>query len=52
MQSYNYLLRMKHLTKKSHLCSMMFKQPIQLLLIKIELMSKLMHGLIKNIEWH
>ena len=38
MQCYNYL--MEYFTKKSQLCSIMSKQPIDLSLVKSEILSK------------
>ena len=46
---YNILKRMQYSTKQSHLCSIMSKHPVELLLIKIELMIKiLLHCVIPN----
>ena len=50
---YNYLLRMKYFTKQSHLCSIMSYQPIELSLVRIELLSKmLLHGMTLNNNTH
>ena len=37
---YNYYMRMKYFTKQSYLCSINSEKPIELPLVKIELMSK------------
>jgi hypothetical protein len=36
---HNYLMRVSYFTKQSHLCFMMSEQPIELSLVKIELLS-------------
>ena len=53
MQCYKYLLGMSCSTKQSHLCSIMFEQPLELLLVKIKLMSKmLLHCISLNSNMH
>ena len=53
MQCYNYLVRKKYFTKQSHLCLMMSKQLIELLLVKFELPSKmLLHHITMNSNKH
>ena len=39
-QRYNCLMRVQYFTKKSHLCFIVSEQPIEVLLVKFELMSK------------
>ncbi len=40
MRCYKHLIRMMYFIKESRLQSLLFEQPIELLLVKIELLSK------------
>ena len=52
-QRYNYLIRLQYLAKKSHLCSIMSKQLIELFLVNFELFGKmLLHGVTPNNDTH
>ena len=53
LHCYNYFSRMLYFTKQSHLCSIMFEQLIELLLVKSELLSKMsLHCVTPNNNMH
>ena len=53
MQCSNYLMRTYCFSKQLHLCSIISKQPPQMLLVRIELLGKtLLHCVTTRTKWN